>query len=113
MKIGTPKESASDEARVALTPQSAKDLQELGHECLVQKGAGAAAGFDDAAYAAAGVKVVSGAALWKEAEVVAKVRPPTDAEAKILGDGQMLISFFYPAVLNVTENWPGSPINCH
>ncbi|MDJ0640443.1 MAG: Re/Si-specific NAD(P)(+) transhydrogenase subunit alpha [Paracoccaceae bacterium] len=97
MKIGAPKESASDEARVAMTPQSAKDLAKLGYDCLIQKGAGESAGFDDAAYESAGVTVVSGAALWKEADVVAKVRPPTDAEAKKLKDGQTLISFFYPA----------------
>ncbi len=97
MKIGAPKESAADEARVAMTPQSAKDLAKLGYECLIQKGAGEAAGFDDKAYTEAGVSVVSGAALWKEADVVAKVRPPTNAEAKNLSDGQTLISFFYPA----------------
>ena len=49
---------------------------------MIQKGAGEAAGFNDAAYKAAGVKVVSGAALWKDADIVAKVRPPTDAETK-------------------------------
>ena len=97
MKIGVPKEVASGEARVAMTPQSAKDLQKLGHECLIQKGAGQAAGFDDADYKAAGVDVVSGAAVWKDADVVAKVQPPTDAEASKLTEGQTLISFFYPA----------------
>jgi NAD(P) transhydrogenase subunit alpha len=97
MKIGAPKESASGEARVAMTPASAKDLQKLGYECMIQKGAGEAAGFSDAAYKEAGVAVVSGATLWKDAEIVAKVRPPTDAEAKKLSDRQTLISFFYPA----------------
>ena len=97
MKIGAPKESASGEARVAMTPASAKDLQKLGHECLIQKGAGAAAGFDDAAYKDAGAKVVTGAAIWNDADVVAKVQPPTDAEVQKLNDGQTLISFFYPA----------------
>ena len=108
MKIGAPKESAAGEARVAMTPQSAKDLQKLGYECLIQKGAGEAAGFDDKAYEDAGVTVVSGAALWKDADVVAKVRPPTDAEAKKLQDGQTLISFFYPAanekLLEIAKN---------
>ena len=97
MKIGAPKETAADEARVAMTPQSAKDLQKLGYDCLIEKGAGVAAGFDDAAYEEAGVKVVSTAALWKDADVVAKVRPPSTAEAKKLSEGQTLISFFYPA----------------
>ena len=97
MKIGVPKEVASGEARVAMTPQSAKDLQKLGYDCLIQKGAGEAAGFSDADYKEAGVEVVSGAAVWKDADVVAKVQPPTDAEAGKLSDGQTLISFFYPA----------------
>ena len=98
MKIGAPKEVFDGEARVALTPASAKDLQKLGHDCVIQAGAGAAAGFSDAAYKAAGVEVVkTAAALWKAAEVVVKVRPPSPAEAKKLRKGQTLISFFYPA----------------
>ncbi len=97
MKIGAPKESASGEARVAMTPASAKDLQKLGHECLIQQGAGAAAGFDDAAYEDAGAKIVSGSAIWEDAEIVAKVQPPSDSEIANLSDGQTLISFFYPA----------------
>ena len=70
MKIGTPKEAASDEARVAMTPQSVKDLQKLGYECLIEKGAGDRAGFDDAAYVAAGATVVSTSALWNDADAV-------------------------------------------
>ncbi len=98
MKIGTPKEVLKGESRVAMTPESATQLQKLGHECLIEAGAGAAAGFTDAAYEAAGVTVVkTAAALWKEAEVIAKVRVPTDAEAKRLKKGQTLISFFAPA----------------
>ena len=97
MKIGVPKEVASGEARVAMTPASAKDLQKLGYECLIEKGAGAAAGFDDAAYVDAGVMVVTGEAVWNDADIVAKVQPPTEAETAKLSDGQTLISFFYPA----------------
>ena len=69
MKIGTPKEIFDGEARVAMTPDSAALLQKLGHSCLIETGAGAAAGFSDAAYKAAGVEVVkTGAALFKAAE---------------------------------------------
>ncbi len=98
VKIGAPKEVIEGEARVAMTPDSAAQLQKLGHECLIEAGAGAAAGFSDAAYEAAGVKVVkTAAALAKAAEVIVKVRPPIDAEVKRLQKGQTLISFFYPA----------------
>ena len=97
MKIGTPKEIFEGENRVAMTPDSALQLQKLGHECVIETGAGAAAGFDDAAYKAAGVEVVkTAAALWKAADVVAKVRVPDAAEMKRLRDGQTLVSFFSP-----------------
>ena len=97
MKIGSPKEIFEGEDRVAMTPASAKDLQKLGYECVIETGAGAAAGFSDAAYKEAGVEVVkTGAALFKAADIVAKVRPPEDKEVRRLREGQTLISFFYP-----------------
>ncbi|MCZ0813024.1 MAG: Re/Si-specific NAD(P)(+) transhydrogenase subunit alpha [Pseudomonadota bacterium] len=98
MKIGTPKEVMEGEARVAMTPESALQLQKLGYECAIEAGAGKAAGFADAAYKEAGVEVIkSAAALYKAVDIVAKVRPPNDTEAKRLRKGQLLISFFWPA----------------
>ena len=97
VKIGAPKEIFEGEARVAMTPASALELQKLGHTCVIESGAGQLAGFSDAAYKEAGVEVVkTAAALWKAAEVVVKVRPPSETEAKRLQDGQTLISFFWP-----------------
>jgi len=98
VKIGTPKEVSAGEARVAMTPDSALQLQKLGYECVVESGAGVAAGFADALYREAGVEVVkTAAALWKAADIITKVRPPNATEAKRLTDGKLLISFFYPA----------------
>lgn len=98
MKIGAPKEVFEGEKRVAMTPQSAAALQKLGYECIVEAGAGEAARFSDATYAEAGVRIVSSAAdLWGEAEVVAKVRPPTEEEVGLARNGQIVISFVYPA----------------
>lgn len=97
MKIGAPKEIFEGEARVAMTPESALQLQKLGHDCAIESGAGKGAGFSDKVYKDAGVEVVKGAAaLWKAADIVIKVRPPSDAEAKRLTKGQTLVSFFYP-----------------
>ncbi|MCB1328264.1 MAG: NAD(P)(+) transhydrogenase (Re/Si-specific) subunit alpha, partial [Maritimibacter sp.] len=97
MKIGVPKEVSAGENRVAMTPESAGALQKLGYECLIEKGAGAAAGFSDAAYEAAGVTVVgTAAALWKEADIIAKVRIPTETELKRLTKDKTLITFFNP-----------------
>ena len=98
MKIGTPKEVSAGEARVAMTPDSALQLQKLGYECVVESGAGVAAGFADALYREAGVEVVkTAAALWKAADIITKVRPPNATEAKRLSAEKLLISFFYPA----------------
>jgi NAD(P) transhydrogenase subunit alpha len=98
VKIGTPKEVSAGEARVAMTPDSALQLQKLGYVCVVESGAGVAAGFADALYREAGVEVVkTAAALWKAADIITKVRPPNATEAKRLTDEKLLISFFYPA----------------
>lgn len=81
-----------------MTPDSATQLQKLGHECYIETGAGANAGFADEAYEAAGVTVVkTAAALWKEVDIIAKVRQPNETELKRLTADKTLISFFNPA----------------
>jgi NAD(P) transhydrogenase subunit alpha len=98
MYIGSPTEIAQGEARVAMTPDSALQLQKLGHQCVIETGAGQLAGFSDELYRAAGVSVVdNAAALYRIADVIAKVRPPEEQEISWLGKGKTLISFFYPA----------------
>ena len=98
MKIGAPKETFEGEARVAMTPDSALQLQKIGHTCFIEAGAGLAAGFTDAAYEAAGVTLANTAAdLFEQVDVVVKVRPPSTTEAGQLRNAQTLISLFYPA----------------
>ena len=98
MIIGAPKEIFAGEKRVAMSPDSAVQLQKLGYDCMIESGAGVAAGFTDAAYEAAGVKVVKTAAeLWKNADIMAKVRAVEPSEQKQLRTGQTVISFFWPA----------------
>ena len=58
VRIGVGREAATGERRVAMTPDSAMQLAKLGHSSCIQAGAGAKAGFSDAAYAAAGVEVL-------------------------------------------------------
>jgi len=102
MKIGTPKEVFESENRVAMTPDSARQLQKLGYDCLIESGAGASAGFSDALYKDAGVSVVKMAAdLWSKADIIAKVRQPEPAELRRLREGQTLISFFNPGANEV------------
>ena len=58
MKIGSPKEIFKGENRIAMTPESAKHLQKLGYECVVQSGAGNNSNFSDKDYKDAGVQIV-------------------------------------------------------
>ena len=98
MRIGSPKEVMPGEARVAMTPDSAIQLQKLGHECFIESGAGLEARFSDADYQAAGVTVVDSAeTLFQSVDVIAKVRPPLEDEVNRLSKGQTLVGFFNPA----------------
>jgi NAD(P) transhydrogenase subunit alpha len=92
MKVGVTRETAPGERRVALVPETAGKLAAAGFEVVVEPGAGAAASFPDDAYAEAGATV---AAPW-EAEVVLKVRKPSEDEIARLADGQLLIGFLEP-----------------
>ncbi len=97
MIISIPKESYKGEKRVALTPESAKHIQKLGHELRIQSGAGKAAEFSDADYKEAGVTVVKADAIWVDTDVIMKVRGVTEEEAGKVAAGTTLISFFWPA----------------
>ena len=97
MKVGAPKEIIPGESRVAITPDSALQLQKLGHECLIETGAGILSGFKDSDYTVVGVEIVkSPEALWEAADIVVKVRDPEVVEQKNFTNGQTLISFFNP-----------------
>jgi len=97
MIISIPKESYNGEKRVALTPDSAIQIQKLGHSLRIQSGAGKAAEFSDADYKEAGVDVVSADAIWKDTDIIMKVRGVNDDEVANLTAGTTLISFFWPA----------------
>lgn len=98
LTVGAPREIFPNERRVALTPQNVALLLKKGYgRVIVERGAGAEAGFLDDAYKQAGATVVdSAAAVWKEADIVLKVRGPTLAEAGNAREGQTLISFIQP-----------------
>lgn len=97
MLIGIPKESLRGETRVAATPDTVGKLIKLGFEVQVQSGAGADSSFDDAAYAAAGAKVVKGREVWNTSDIIFKVNAPNDDEVGYMKEGQTLVSFIRPA----------------
>src|SRR6266849_5528737 len=96
--VGRPKETAPDERRVALVPDSATRLAAAALEVNVESGAGSAADITDEAYQQAGAKIVEGAAgLMGEADAVLKVQAPSASEVELLKKGGVLISFLQPA----------------
>ena len=102
--IGVPREVHPGEARVAATPDTAKKLRQLGFEVLIESGAGLSADFADEDYAQAGCRIVSDAeSLWREADIVLKVRAPETHpvlkkdETELLSAGKILIGFISPA----------------
>ncbi len=96
--IGAPKEIEAGEARVAITPESARKLSSLGFDCAIEAGAGIAAGFPDQEYIKSGVELVETAEeLWRNSGIVVKVQPPGPKEISRLTPEKTLISFFWPA----------------
>lgn len=102
MKIAVPKEVRADEHRVALDPEACRKLAQAGAEVVVEAGAGAAAFFPDAAYEAAGARIVpDAAALLGEADFVLKVnapqlRPDGVHEVDLLKPGTLLLASLFP-----------------
>ena len=97
MKIGSPKEIFKGENRVAMTPDSAKHLQKLGYECIIESGAGNNSNFSDKDYKVAGVKIAkTKEQLWKESDIILKVRAPEKSEFSKIKLGQHIISFIWP-----------------
>ncbi|HYH40630.1 MAG TPA: Re/Si-specific NAD(P)(+) transhydrogenase subunit alpha, partial [Burkholderiales bacterium] len=96
--IGVPKETASDEKRVATVPEAVEKLIKLGFRVTVQSGAGDAANFSDETYRAAGAEVIGDApALWAGSDIIFKVRAPSAEEVTLMREGQALVSFIWPA----------------
>ncbi|HXV96577.1 MAG TPA: Re/Si-specific NAD(P)(+) transhydrogenase subunit alpha [Gaiellaceae bacterium] len=98
MKVGIAKESAPGETRVAVVPDSARRLAGDGVEVLVERGAGEAATFADAAYQEAGARPVSADELHAEADVLCRVRKPSAEEIARLREGQVLVGLLQPLV---------------
>jgi NAD(P) transhydrogenase subunit alpha len=98
VKVGTPKETAPDERRVALVPDTVTRLAAAKLEVNVESGAGSAAYLPDAAFEQAGAGIVKGAAaLFGEADAVLKVQAPSAAEVELMKKDAVLISFLQPA----------------
>lgn len=95
MKIAVLKESAPGETRVAATPETVKKIVGLGHAVTVQAGAGAAASFPDEQFKSSGAEINADGGIGG-ADLVVKVRRPTDAEITAMKAGAGFVSLLEP-----------------
>lgn len=98
MKIGVPKEIKVLEARVALTPEGASEFIRAGHTVVIEKGAGLGSAITDEQYIAAGASIESDVEkIWREAEMILKVKEPIEAEYPRLRKDQILFTYLHLA----------------
>jgi alanine dehydrogenase len=98
MLIGVPKEVKTHEYRVGLIPGAVRELVHRGHKVVVEASAGAAIGFDDAAYEAVGAATFPHPAeVFATAELIVKVKEPQPQEVALLREGQILFTYLHLA----------------
>jgi len=97
VRIGVVRELKSDEYRVALTPAGARELTQLGHEVLVEAGAGDGSAFPDAAYEAVGARLRPAAEVWAESDLLLKVKEPLPEEYGLIRQELVLFTYLHLA----------------
>ncbi len=100
MIVGVPKEIKNQEYRVGLVPAGVRALVEAGASVVVQKGAGEGSGLDDAAYQAAGARILNTAdEVWSTADLIIKVKEPIPQEYPRIREKQALYTYLHMAVV--------------
>jgi alanine dehydrogenase len=96
MKIGVPKEIKTNENRIALVPAGAESLVAAGHSVFIERGAGEGSGFSDELYTRVGAAIAPDAdAVWREADMILKVKEPIAPEWPRIKKGQVLFTYFH------------------
>lgn len=97
MRIAIPRERRADERRVAASPDTVKRLVGMGHELIVESGAGAGAAFPDSAYTAAGARIAADEReALSSADIILKVQRPEAAEIGTMKRGAVLVAMLAP-----------------
>lgn len=97
MIIGIPKEIKEHEYRVGITPTGVRELKKEGHRIIIEKSAGNGSGFSDKDYTDAGAETLDKSILFKESELIVKVKEPLSSEYELLQEGQALFTFLHLA----------------
>jgi alanine dehydrogenase len=98
MNIGVPKEIKRHEYRVGMTPHSVKAYVKHGHRVTIEKGAGIGSGYEDAEYEQAGAAMSADKAqLFRDSEMIVKVKEPLAEEFPLFHEGQILYTYLHLA----------------
>lgn len=98
MLIGVPREIKNHEYRIGLTPAGVTELTHAGHQVIIEHDGGAAIGFDNGQYEAAGASIAPDAkAVFEAAEMIVKVKEPQPDECRMLREGQILFTYLHLA----------------
>lgn len=96
MKVGVPKEIKNNECRVGMTPAGVAELVKRGHTVFVQNTAGTGSGFADEMYAEAGAVILPDMeSVYREAEMIVKVKEPIEPEYSLVREGQVVFTYFH------------------
>jgi alanine dehydrogenase len=94
--IGVPNEIKTHESRVALIPVGVEELTRAGHKVLIQSGAGQGSGISDQQYVDHGAQIVPSAEdVWKNADLIVKVKEPLPVEWPLMRPGQIVFTYFH------------------
>jgi NAD(P) transhydrogenase subunit alpha len=97
MKVAIPAEVDPAEPRVAATPDTVKKMKALGADVVIESNAGKKSGVLDADYEAMGATIAQSAAdTVRDADVVFKVRRPTEAELADYKAGALVMAIMDP-----------------
>ena len=98
MIVGVLKENKAEENRVSLSPGGVEFMRQNGNSVLVQKNAGNASGFTDAAYKKAGAEIIASAkTIFEKAEMIMRVKEPQPSEFKLLKKDQIYFAYLHLA----------------
>ena len=94
--VGVPNEIKTHEYRVSMIPVGVEELTKAGCRVLIQSGAGLGSGITDAQYAEQGAEIVASAEdVWKNADLVVKVKEPLPVEWPLMRSGQVVFTYFH------------------
>ena len=98
MLIGVPKEIKTRERRVSVTPAGVATFKAHGHKVFVEANAGIGSGITDEEYVKAGAEILDTAdKVWKESDMIIKVKEPVEPEFSRMKEGQILFTYLHLA----------------